>query len=157
MENPAGNGAAVVQPGQQVDWLAYHLGKLPQLHLPLVHRFTPGLYIRQIFMPAGSVVVSRVHKTAHPFVVSQGRAAVWSEDTGVQELAAPFTGITTPGTRRVLVIYEDCVWTTFHPTNETDLDKLQEELTTTPDVSYIGQMPEEFQSLLSHASGKEVC
>ena len=31
------------------------------------------------------------------------------------ELTAPYTGITKPGTRRVLYILEDCVWTTYHP------------------------------------------
>jgi hypothetical protein len=31
------------------------------------------------------------------------------------ELSAPYTGITLAGTRRVLYIVEDCIWTTYHP------------------------------------------
>lgn len=132
---------------RKVDFLQYEWGKLPQLEMPLVHRFTPGLYIRQITMPAGSVVISRVHKTTHPFVISKGRCSVWSEEHGVQELSAPHCGITTPATRRILVIHEETVWTTFHPTAETDLAKLEAELTETPDVSYIGQMVDKLKKL----------
>lgn len=128
-------------PQKRVDFIQHAFGKLPQVETPLVHRFTPGLYVREIFMPKGSIVVSRVHKTEHPFVVTRGRASVWTEEGGVVEICAPHVGITKPGTRRVLLIHEDCQWLTFHPTKETDLEKLQVELTETPDVSYIGDDP----------------
>ena len=105
---------------QRRDMIQHALGKLPAVECPLVHRFTPGLYTREIFMPAGTAIVSRIHKTEHPYVV----------------LTAGAVGITKPGTRRVLYVTEDCRWLTFHPTTETDMDKLQAELTDTPDVSY---------------------
>lgn len=34
-----------------------------------------------------------------------------------ERLEAPHTGITEPGTRRVLYIEEDCIWTTSHVTD----------------------------------------
>jgi hypothetical protein len=74
---------------------------------PLVHKFTDGMYIREIFMPAGSLWTSKIHKTEHPYAVSID-AQEW------YEITAPYTGITNPGTRRVLFIIEDCIWTTFH-------------------------------------------
>lgn len=88
--------------------------------LPVVHRFTPGLYIRQISMPSGAVVLSKVHLTEHPFVVSKGRVTVWTEDGQREDLEAPHIGVTVPGTRRLLVVHEDTIWTTFHPTDLTD-------------------------------------
>jgi hypothetical protein len=88
---------------------------LPVVDCPTKHRFTPGLYVREIFMPRGAVVVSKLHKTEHPFVISKGKCAVWDAGNGVQELAAPFCGVTKAGTQRVLLVLEDCVWTTFHP------------------------------------------
>ena len=41
---------------------------------PVKHTFTPGFYIREIFMPKGvdgkvNIVTSRVHNTFHPFFV----------------------------------------------------------------------------------------
>lgn len=123
--------------GQRVDLMQYLLGKQPQVECALTHRFTPGMYIREILMPAGSIVIGRIHKTTHPFVMLTGRSSTWTEEGGVVEMVAPCVGITTPGTRRVSIILEDCRFLTFHPTAETDLDKLQAELTDTPDVSYV--------------------
>lgn len=80
----------------------------------VTHRFTPGLYIREIFMPSGSLLTSKIHRTEHPYVISMGRASVWTESDGMQRLSAPHTGITKPGTRRLLYIHEDTIWTTFH-------------------------------------------
>ena len=92
---------------------------------PVKHHFTPGLYCREIFMPAKSVVVSRVHKTEHPFVVSRGRCCVFNESGEWTEINAPYFGITKPGTRRFLVMLEDTVWTTFHPTTKTDVREIE--------------------------------
>jgi hypothetical protein len=63
----------------------------------------------------------------HPYVVSQGRVSVVIPDQGsLKEIVAPYTGITIPGTRRLLMVHEQTVWTTFHATDETDLVKLEE-------------------------------
>ena len=87
---------------------------LDVIDAPLVHKFTDGMYIREIFMPAGSLWTSKIHKTEHPYVVSYGKAAVSIDNQEWYEITAPYTGITQPGTRRILYILEDCIWTTFH-------------------------------------------
>ena len=71
---------------------------------PLVHKFTDGMYIREIFMPAGSVWTSKIHKTEHPYVVSYGKCLVSIDTNEWYEITAPYTGITKPGTRRVLYL-----------------------------------------------------
>jgi hypothetical protein len=72
------------------------------------------MYIREIFMPAGSLITSKIHKTEHPYIISYGKTAVSIDGNEWNEITAPYTGITVPGTRRVLYIIEDCIWTTFH-------------------------------------------
>ncbi len=127
----------------KMDVLQFNIGQLPQIDLPLVHRFTPGLYCREIFMPKGSVVISRVHKFEHPFVVSKGKVSVWCENDGWIFIEAPFTGVTKPGTRRILFVSEDCIWTTFHVGNwpkDIDPEVIVAEVTDTPDVSYVAHM-----------------
>jgi len=118
----------------------------------LTHRFTPGMYIREIFMPAGSVVTTKIHKSEHPFVVSQGLVAVYSGQDGPQVIQAPHCGITKPGTRRFLVVLEDTVWTTFHlnPNNLTDVGKLEMELCAHRNnlLLPISCRPREFQQLV---------
>lgn len=110
-----------------VDRLEGFLAKLPQADMPLTHRFTPGLYVREIFMPKDCIVISKIHKTEHPFVIIQGSASVWNNGK-VEHLKAPHVGITKPGARRLLYIHEDCRWLTFHPTDETDVDKIEEQI-----------------------------
>ena len=97
--------------------------------IPQTHTFTPGLYAREVKIPAGTILTSKIHKTQHPFVISQGAVNVYLEDEARWELLqAPHLGVTQPGTRRLLVVEEDLVWTTFHPTATTDLEELEDEL-----------------------------
>lgn len=91
------------------------LDRLAPVHMPVTHRWTPGLYVREIFMPAGTVLTSRVHQTEHPFVVLSGVALVRIPDQEPLRLEAGHLGITRAGTRRALFIEEDCRWATFHP------------------------------------------
>ena len=94
------------------------LNTYPVVDMPVEHRFTPGLYSREIFMPAGTLLTSKIHNTRHQYVVISGRASVYIPDVGVQVLEAGHVGFTEPGTRRVLYIHEDCRWITFHPIYE---------------------------------------
>lgn len=100
--------------------------------LPRRDLFTPGLYTRQVFMPAGSLVISRVHLTEHPFILSAGAVMVWDPYAGVRILRAPYTGVTKPGTIRLLFILRDAVWTTFHATTHTDPETVEKEITLDP-------------------------
>ena len=106
--------------------------KMPQVECPVVNRFTPGLYTREMSLPAGTIAVSLVHKTEHPFVVSKGKLSVWTEGEGVKEISAPFTGITKAGTRRIVYVIEDAIWTTFHATRLKDSEKIGAKITFDP-------------------------
>lgn len=114
--------------------LVAHLGVRPAARgespegFPVTHRFTPGLYVREIFMPAGSIITSKVHLTEHPFTVSQGHCWVFTEGGNWQEIRAPYTGITRPGTRRLLFMVRDTVWSTYHVTDKTDVAEIEEEI-----------------------------
>jgi len=88
---------------------------LPVVGLPLVHRFVPGLYAREILMPAGTLCTSQTHNTEHLYMVLSGLVRVFVPGEGVVELAAGHVGVTVPGTRRLLYIVEECRWVTCHP------------------------------------------
>lgn len=101
---------------------------MPRVDAPVKHRFSPGLYTREIFMPAGSAHRSKIHKSNHQFIVSQGACMV-SENGGPSVLmVAPFHGETKPGTWRALLIIMDCIWTTMHVTDKTDLAEIEKDL-----------------------------
>lgn len=97
---------------------------MPPAEMPVIHRFVPGLYIREITIPKNTIVTSKEHRTEHVFVISSGEIMVSSENEGSVIYKAPYTGITRPGTKRALFALEDTIWTTFHVTNETDVEKI---------------------------------
>ena len=106
---------------------------------PVEHSFVPGHYCRQITMPKGAIVVSKKHKTWHPYTVTKGRVSVILEtSTGLrlQNINVPegahFTAITAPGTRRLILCREETTWTTFHPTELTDLEEIEKLLIESP-------------------------
>ena len=94
---------------------------------PLKHTFVDGAYVREIFMPKGTLIVSKLHKITHPYFVMKGDVSVLTEQ-GIVRIKAPYSGVTRAGTKRVLYIHEDCIWITVHITKETDLEKIEEEI-----------------------------
>lgn len=113
------------------------LAQLPPVELPVTHQFTPGIYVRQIEIPAGTMLTSMTHLTEHPFVLSQGMIKVTSDNEGSVTYQAPYTGITKPGTRRALHAITDVIWTTFHATEETDVEKICEQILAPHDSKHI--------------------
>lgn len=97
-----------------------------ELKLPFDNRhdFCPGIYARTIFMKADTVVISKIHKTQHFFVVVQGSCTVIDSHGTKQLIKAPYLGVTMPGTERALHIHEDCIWTCFHVTDLTDPEEI---------------------------------
>lgn len=98
---------------------------------PVRHHFAPGQYAREMTLPAGMVVVGKIHKHAHINVISKGRVRVFTEHEGAQELCAPITFVSTPFTKRAVYVLEDTVWTTIHQTDKTDLAEIEAEIIAT--------------------------
>lgn len=98
-----------------------------QTDCPVRHIFAPGLYAREMVIPKGIIIVGKIHKHAHVNTISKGKCSVITE-FGEMELIAPVTFVSKPGTKRVVIANEETVWTTYHPSDETDLDKLEESI-----------------------------
>jgi len=96
---------------------------LPQAECPVTHGFLPGIYIRTIFMCAGLVITSGIHRTEHPFFIPSGDVIVMTEE-GEVRLQGPIHGITSPGTRRILKTLADTIWTTYHRTSKTQIEDI---------------------------------
>lgn len=92
---------------------------------PLKHHFAPGLYAREIFIPAGILIIGKIHRHSHVNTISKGKCVVATE-FGLQELEAPHSFVSQPGVKRAVLALEDTIWTTYHPTDETDLEKIEE-------------------------------
>ena len=117
-----------------IDKFEHAIAQLPEAVMPLNHLFTPGLYVRQIFIPAGTLLTSMTHKTEHPFIIVSGMIDVISSNERIC-YSAPYMGVTQAGTKRALYAHTDTVWVTFHtnPDNIENPDELAEILTHPPE------------------------
>jgi len=93
----------------------------------ITHFFAPGVYVRQMFIPKGMVAVGKIHKTKHVSIISCGKVSVTTEN-GMETIEGPYTFINEPGEKRAVYAHEDTTWTTIHPTEETDLAKIEDEV-----------------------------
>jgi hypothetical protein len=91
------------------------------------HFLTPGIYVRVLRMRAGLRVVGKRHAQEHVSIISCGRATVITEE-GLQVIAGPCEFVSPAGTKRVVHVHEDMVWTTIHRTDKTDLAEIEAEL-----------------------------
>lgn len=95
--------------------------------MPITNHFSSGLYMREIFMQAGLLVVGKMHRTEHFNIIIQGACTVLTDD-GPKLFTAPCIFISKPGVKKVLYTHEDTRWLTTHVTEETDMEKLEAEL-----------------------------
>jgi hypothetical protein len=100
---------------------------IPEVDCPLHHQFAPGAYARTIFIPAQTLVVGKIHKHAHLNMLVAGRVSLATEE-GPQLLEALKVMTSKAGTKRVVYTHTDTIWTTIHLTNETDLQKIEDEI-----------------------------
>lgn len=104
------------------------LSQSPDLiDVPVQHHFAPGVYMRQMDAAAGTLVVSKMHRTEHMNILLKGSLTVATED-GIQLMTAPCVLKSMPGTKRIGYFHEDSSWITVHPTEETDLEKIEQQV-----------------------------
>jgi len=94
---------------------------------PLKHSFADGCYIREIFNPAGELIVTKIHKQKHPFFLMKGKMSILTEK-GIEHIEAPYHGITVPGTKRIIYAHTDCIFITVHATDYTDVATIEKEI-----------------------------
>ncbi len=97
-----------------------------QVDCPVAHVITPGppgwnVYTREFKAPAGTGILSEKHRLEHVFTLSQGSCMVAMDGINVL-LTAPHTGVTLPGTQRLILALEDITWVTTHVIPDTVVD-----------------------------------
>jgi hypothetical protein len=95
----------------------------PQVECPVTHHFGPGIYIREVRIPAGALVVGHSHRDENLNVMLAGKMALLV-DGQISVVEAPFMKVALPG-RKVAYAIEETVWQNVYATDETDLDILE--------------------------------
>ncbi len=96
-----------------------------QAECPVIHRFSPGLYIRELSVAGGTFLLGHTHKVEHLNIFLKGRVRVLNDDGEIIEMKAPMIFTGKPG-RKMGYVIEDMVWLNVWPTDETDVEKLED-------------------------------
>ena len=100
------------------------------------HTFSPGIYAREITIPAGTLVIGMIHKYPQMNILSQGVLTILMEDR-VRVIQSPYTVVSPAGTKRAAYAYTQCVWTTILATEETDIAKIESHFVCDTDEAFL--------------------
>ena len=125
-----GKGFEVATPrtlAERVAALQDEISKHPQYEPPTEHVFHGGMYCRQVWRPAGCLIVGKVHKKEHFYMIVSGTVKVTTDD-GVQTITGPMLLCSNPGTKRAVYAETDAMCMTFHRVESNTVEEVESEL-----------------------------
>lgn len=111
----------------RVEALQVEISKMPQYEPPTEHLFHGGMYCRQVWRPAGCLIVGKVHKKEHFYMVVSGTVSV-TTDNGVETITGPMLLCSKPGTKRAVYAETDALCMTFHRVDSNTVEEVESEL-----------------------------
>lgn len=114
------------------------LREFPQADLPTSHYFADGMYCRVVERAAGVLIVGKVHKKEHFYMVVKGAVAVIQDGAERRVYEAPSIIVSKPGTKRAVLALQDSVCLTVHRTDKTDLAEIEAEVVELDDTALYG-------------------
>lgn len=112
---------------EKVKALQNELSKLPQYEPLTKHTFHGGMYCREVWRPAGVLVIGKVHKKEHFYMIVYGTVAITTDD-GVKSVTGPCLLSSMPGTKRAVYAETDTLCMTFHRTDSTTVEEAEAEM-----------------------------
>ncbi len=106
---------------EKVALLTYRMSLLPQTAAPVTHTLAPTLYMREMRIRAGTMVVGRKHLKGHTIYLASGSAVLITNE-GRVTFRAPSMLTTAAGDYTVACTLEDCLIRTLHPNPSKTLD-----------------------------------
>jgi len=120
----------------KVNAIAALMAQQPQVDLKVTNYFSEGIYARALEIPSGIQLTGKIHKFEQLNILAKGRMKVLVGDY-YKEVQAPFIVVSPPGTKRIAIALEDCVWITVHGTYETDLELIEKTFIAQDEKEYL--------------------
>jgi len=101
---------------------------LPQVECINKHHFAEGQYVRETHMPKGTFAIGKKHRFSTVNIIIKGKLSIYNgENSPILHIEAPYTFVSDAGVQKMAFFHEDTIWLNAHPTEETDLEKIEEE------------------------------
>lgn len=123
---------------QRVDVLQAELSKLPQYEPETKHYFHAGMYCREVYRDAGVLVVGKVHKKEHFYVIASGTVQITDGISDPVEITGPKVIQSKPGTKRAVLSLTPTTCMTFHVLSEMTLEEAEAALVEDDPLSMYG-------------------
>jgi hypothetical protein len=114
----------------------------------LKHHFSPGIYMRELHIPAGIVSTGAIHKYACQNILLKGERAT-IVDNKIVRIRAPHIHVSPAGSKRASYTFTDSIWITIHPnpSDSQDIDALVADIACDTE--------EEYQSFLAERARQQ--
>ncbi len=120
----------------RVERVETHMRRFEQLEIVPRHYFAHKTYAREITIPQDTYLTGKIHNYSQINILSKGEISVLT-DLGVERVQAPFTIVSPPGTKRIAYTHTECVWTTLLGTDETDVNKIEQQFISETNDDYL--------------------
>lgn len=120
--------APAISMRQKIERIQDELAKLPQYEPKTTHRFHAGMYCREVWRKKGVLVVGKVHKKEHFYLIVSGTVVITDGIGEPQRFTGPRMIESAPGTKRAVYAETDVLCMTFHRTDATTIDAAEAEL-----------------------------
>lgn len=91
------------------------------------HFQIPGVYVRVLYIPAGTALTGKIHKTKHISILAHGELCLATKDCATK-VSAPRVFIDEPGTKRLGYAVTDVTFINIMRTDITNIDEIETEL-----------------------------
>ena len=127
---------------QKIELAEYYLlnyaGGVTEVEWPLDHIICNKTYVRQITLPKGALLTGRVHNYDHTSIISTGDVSVLTNE-GITRITGPATWVSKAGTKRLIYVHEETIWSTIHSTEHTEIADIENELVHQSDLTWIDE------------------
>lgn len=109
--------------GSNLGKLQMQLSQLPQYEPKTEHFFHGGMYCRKVWREAGVLVIGKVHKKEHFYLIVDGTVRIEREEFGPGSLI-----LSKPGSKRAVLSLTDVTCMTFHRCEAKTVEDAEREL-----------------------------
>jgi len=100
---------------------------MEQIEMPVKHHFINGVYLRELFIPAGTLLTGKIHNKENFSILASGTIRI-TNGTDSMIISAPHVMSDKPGIKRMGYAETDVVFINVIKTDLTDIDEIEREL-----------------------------
>ena len=113
--------------------------KMPQVELPIEHYQIDGVYVRSMFIPAGTILTGKIHNFESIAILAKGRIRITN---GIDSyiISEGHIMVDKPGVKRLGYAETDVVFITVHRTDNIEIEAIEKELVSATFEEYQQQL-----------------